>query len=194
MHLSENQLKVIPTSIGRLPSLRTLSLHGNRFDGTVQELVWSLIKESSYQMMGDELLDGGGKIPSLVSLLKLQGYLTDVSDLKRGRNGMMDVQESHPSTFFPPLVLQRLSTSTSSFSIPPPPTNEKRRRIVGEIIATEKTYVTELLACRDLYLTPLKRIFSPAHQSLLFSNLEDIINLHTTIILPSTRLSTRMLS
>jgi hypothetical protein len=63
---------------------------------------------------------------------------------------------------------------------------ERRRRIVEEIVATERTYVRELTTLEKLYLRPAvqRNALTPEEIRTAFGNLETLIMFHREYFLP----------
>ncbi|KAI1318827.1 hypothetical protein EDD11_005673 [Mortierella claussenii] len=60
----------------------------------------------------------------------------------------------------------------------------RRRRIVDEIIATERTYVEGLKGLVEIYLTPALQVMPPGDHKAVFSNAQAIYTFHANHFLP----------
>jgi RhoGEF domain len=61
-------------------------------------------------------------------------------------------------------------------------TSSKQRAIEGEIVSTERTYVSSLALCVELYMEPLRALLRPAQLDAIFSVLERILELHRNFL------------
>eukprot|EP00842_Homolaphlyctis_polyrhiza_P003375 jgi/Hompol1/4038/HPOL_003460-RA len=185
--LANNSLRQLPQSIGYLAgSLRVLYLQGNPFAYPFQYLVEPVIRSlpSSLPLPADIV---GSQADSHGYLLRLLGFLRDEFDLHPELVG--------ESTKDRPVSMASVASSNvQSFTPLPHPiplrVTDKRSRIVAEIVATEKTYVDELVALLELYYRPLEQgdgmtvydmeaIFSPVFM--------DILVHHRDFVLPNLR-------
>jgi Leucine-rich repeat (LRR) protein len=188
LDLSNNNLKYLPTSIGYLQALRTLLIAGNPFEDSLQTLISPLT--SSYD--GIQLVSSSGgdnkkrlsgssskiiksQSPGIAYLNRLQGYLADEYDLE------LKFPEEEKNNVRPDIDREQLQSMcripvTNSFD-----ESYQRLNVINELIETEKTYVDQLSAMIDIYLTPLaqQELLEPWEMKLVFSNIQEIFDLHS---------------
>lgn len=188
LDLSENRLKLLPSSIGYLSSLRTFLVHGNELDSSFDHLVNPLMKSYEKMLPAGKIHNdkkSAGKVissrhPGQAYLLRIQGHLADQFDLEIARENDPDDLFDHGMDIFPlqdamrdaPLILIQ-----PTIHLEPAP---KRARIIAEIVETEITYVNQLMALEEIYQLPLQRnrILSSADLEIIFSNISSVLTVH----------------
>ena len=97
---------------------------------------------------------------------------------------------SDPTTAASTTITPSTTTAPTITTSSPPKKKSKRQRVLQEIVETEKTFVTNLSGFYHGYVesirlcdTPLKREIMGTHEiALLFSNLEQIVDLNTDML------------
>ena len=58
---------------------------------------------------------------------------------------------------------------------------QQLHEVFDELLATEATYLADLILIRDRYLVPLRKLLPPTAHHTIFSNLEILVQLHSTL-------------
>ncbi|KND03496.1 uncharacterized protein SPPG_08893 [Spizellomyces punctatus DAOM BR117] len=116
------------------------------------------------------------------ALQRLLSFLRDVHDLDPN-SAHHQVQETQPYTSsFSSLADEQVP------SVKPPSTTslERRARVIGEMVATEKTYVRELQNLVELYMNRMQKEqwLSQRDMDALFGNVKSILMIHRDHLLP----------
>ena len=188
LDLQGNSLSRIPLSVGFLKSLNTLLLAGNPFDLNLDTLLSPILQSQD----DDEEVIGNSpaaliknrrirmklKPPGYPYLQRLQGYLRDVYEL---RTAVPSKKSSNGVDIGPDFLVSCCRISlTSSVE-----TTEYRQKLIGELLSTEETYSEQLGLIIKFYMMPIAAIVESKFSELLFSNIQEISELHSDLILPS---------
>jgi Leucine-rich repeat (LRR) protein len=182
LNISKNLLAKLPTSIGYLNNLKSFFVDGNPLESHFQDLVDPLIvyycrDERSYPF------EKVKNLPETVHIKKIQSYLMNFYDLEQSLllTPELPVAKEYKNQIDVEVLIGKWLVISNFLNI------NKRDRVISEIIETERKYIKDLLAIEDIYQLPLKtmKLFTDNEMDVLFSNIDDITNLHSKLVLPS---------
>ncbi|KNC98846.1 uncharacterized protein SPPG_05819 [Spizellomyces punctatus DAOM BR117] len=125
--------------------------------------------------------------PSRIYLHRLLNYLRDAHDLDPRANGAsVEVLTQPRESTAPDPGGDQVHDAKQAERLRKKQTPERRRKVVMEILTTERTYVEQLEALLDVYIRPIEErgILNAQENNALFANVKSILLFHQEHLLP----------